>query len=54
MEMKGIWNAYKISRRCERESTEESKQPTEEGEGDGYEHCERCNRDGLQPISLVC
>lgn len=37
-----IKGAYKISCGCVGESTEETEQFTEEGEGHGYEHCERC------------
>jgi hypothetical protein len=34
--------AYEIGGRREGEPAEETEQPTEEGEGDGYEHRERC------------
>jgi len=38
----GSVGAYEVSCRCEGKSTEETEQFTEEGEGHGYEHCERC------------
>jgi hypothetical protein len=38
----GLMRAYEISRRRKGKSTKETEQSTEEGEGDGYKHCERC------------
>lgn len=36
--------AYEIGGRREGEPAEETEQPTEEGEGDGYEHREGCTK----------